>query len=152
MPSGLRRFSAFDKMRRLKGKCLFMRGEIIWPSLFIINVFYNFMYIKDSGDNFIQTFHLRRNIRRYTSRNVNFEYCYPHSNAFLQFRFKLERYKPHKTAQRRTSSNEMCRNKRTSNYFRQYIAGYTVIIFGRYPIRIRVTKASALEYCSDNFV
>ena len=34
----------------------------------------------------------------------------------------------------------------TSKGFLQYIAGYTVAHFGRYPIRSRVTKASALEY------
>ena len=34
----------------------------------------------------------------------------------------------------------------TSNYFRQYIIGYTVANVWRYPIRRRVTKASALEY------
>ena len=34
----------------------------------------------------------------------------------------------------------------TSNYFLQYIAGYTVANFLRYPIRRRVTKASALEF------
>ena len=33
----------------------------------------------------------------------------------------------------------------TSNYFRQYIAGYTVANFWRYPIRRHVTKASAIE-------
>ena len=37
-------------------------------------------------------------IRRYTSPNENFEYGYPHSNALLQFRLKLERCKPHKAA------------------------------------------------------
>ena len=36
-------------------------------------------------------------IRRYTSPNENFEYGYPHSNALLQFRLKLERCKPYKT-------------------------------------------------------
>ena len=39
----------------------------------------------------------RTYIRRYTSPNENFEYGYPHSNAFLQFRLKLERCKPYKT-------------------------------------------------------
>ena len=33
----------------------------------------------------------------------------------------------------------------TSNYFRQYIAGYTVANFLRYPIRRRVTNSCALE-------
>ena len=34
----------------------------------------------------------------------------------------------------------------TPNYFQQYIVGYTVANFLRYPIRCRITKASALEY------
>ena len=33
----------------------------------------------------------------------------------------------------------------TSNYFWQYIAGYTVANLWRYPIRHRITKSSALE-------
>ena len=33
-------------------------------------------------------------ILRYTSHIENFEYRYPHSNAFFQFRLKLERCKP----------------------------------------------------------
>ena len=41
---------------------------------------------------------LRKYIRRYTSLNENFEYVYPHSNAFLQFELKLEYCKPHKAA------------------------------------------------------
>ena len=36
--------------------------------------------------------------------NENFEYGYPHSNALLQSRLKLERCKPHKSG---TPSNEM---------------------------------------------
>ena len=42
----------------------------------------------------------------------------------------------------------------TSNYFRQYIAGYTDANSLRYPIRRRDTKASALELgdnCIQNF-
>ena len=42
----------------------------------------------------------------------------------------------------------------TSNYFRQYIAGYTDANSLRYPIRRRVTKASAFELgdnCIQNF-
>ena len=34
-------------------------------------------------------------IQLYTSPNENFEYGYPHSNAYLQFRLKLEACKPH---------------------------------------------------------
>ena len=38
----------------------------------------------------------RTYIRQYTSPNENFEYCYPHSNALLLSRLKLERCKQHK--------------------------------------------------------
>ena len=44
----------------------------------------------------------RTHIRRYTSPNENVEYGYPHSNAFLQFRLKLERCKPHNAARHLT--------------------------------------------------
>ena len=83
---------------------------------------------KELGDNCIQNFHLgryivgytvgnlvswwrasravkrdfRTYIRRYTAPNENFEYGYPHSNAFLQFRLKLERLKLHKAARHLT--------------------------------------------------
>ena len=42
------------------------------------------------------------------------------------------------------STNEKRRYVMTSG-FRQYIAGYTVENLGRYPIRLRVAFASALE-------
>ena len=87
--------------------------------------------INDLGDNCIQNFHLgryivgytvgnlvlrrrasgavkrdfRTYIRRYTSPNENFEYGYPHSNALLQFDFKLERCKPHKAARHLTKDD-----------------------------------------------
>ena len=80
------------------------------------------------GDNHIQNFHLgryivkytvenlvlwqrvngdvkryfRTHIRRYTSPNENFEYGYPHSNALLQFCFKLECCKLYKAARHPT--------------------------------------------------
>ena len=44
----------------------------------------------------------RTNIRRYTSRNENFEYGYPHSNALLQFCLKLGRRKLYKVARHPT--------------------------------------------------
>ena len=44
----------------------------------------------------------RTYIRLYTSPNENFEYCYPHSNALLQIRLELERWKPHKAARHKT--------------------------------------------------
>ena len=39
---------------------------------------------------------IRPYIRQYTSPNESFEYGYPYSNAFLQFRLKLERCKSQK--------------------------------------------------------
>ena len=103
------------------------------------------------GDNCIQNFHLgwyivgytvgnlvlqggargavnrdfRTYIRRYTSPNENFEYGYPHSNAFLQFRLKLERCKPYKTERHPT----MCDVINDVKLLRQYIAGYIVANF-----------------------
>ena len=41
-------------------------------------------------------------IRQYTSPNENFEYGYPHSNALLQFRLKLEHCKSHNAARHPT--------------------------------------------------
>ena len=41
---------------------------------------------------------LQTYIPRYTSPNKNFEYGYPHSNALLQSRLKLEHCKLHKAA------------------------------------------------------
>ena len=38
----------------------------------------------------------------YTSPNENFEYGYPHFNAFLQLCLKLECCKPHKAARHQT--------------------------------------------------
>ena len=38
------------------------------------------------------------NIQQYTSPNEHFEYGYPHSNALLLFRLKLEHCKPQKDA------------------------------------------------------
>ena len=84
-------------------------------------VIYDGRSICYSGDNCIQNFHLGRYIigytvrnldllrrtsgavkhdcrlyiRRYISPNENFEYGYLHSNAFMQFRLKLEHCKPH---------------------------------------------------------
>ena len=60
--------------------------------------------------------------RQYTSPNENSEYGYPHSNALLQFEVKLERCKPHKAALHPMK----CDVINDVNYFRQYIAGYTL--------------------------
>ena len=68
----------------------------------------------------------RTYIRRYTYPNENFEYGYPHSNALMQFRLRLERCEPHKAAHHPTKGDVILM---TSNYFRQYIAGYTVANF-----------------------
>ena len=74
------------------------------------------------GDNHIQNFHLGRYIVRYTVGNLvllrpasgavnviskhisdeNFEFGYPHFNALLQFRLKLEHCKPHNAAGHQT--------------------------------------------------
>ena len=104
-----------------------------------------------SGDDCIQIFHLgryivgytvgnlvlrgrasgavkrdfRTYIIRYTSPNENFEYGYPHSNALLHFVSNWSvgsRIKQH--VAKRNVTKLM-----TSNYFRQYIAGYIVAIF-----------------------
>ena len=50
------------------------------------------------GNNCIQNFRKYMYIQQYTSPNEKFEYGYPHSNALLQFRPKLEHWKPHKAA------------------------------------------------------
>ena len=78
--------------------------------------FHRLASTQDFGtNNCIQNFHLGRyifgymvgnlvlrdfrlNIRRYTSPNENFEYGYPHSNAFLQFCPQLDGYKLQKAA------------------------------------------------------
>ena len=39
------------------------------------------------------------------SPNENFEHGYPHSNALLQFRLKLERCEPHKAARHPTKGD-----------------------------------------------
>ena len=41
---------------------------------------------------------VKRDFQQYTSQNETFEYGYPHSNAFLQFRPQLKHYKPQKAA------------------------------------------------------
>ena len=84
----------------------------------------------------------RTYIRRYTVPNGNFEYGYPHSNALLQFCLKFERCKPCNVARHQTKYGVINNVK----MFLQYIAGYTVANFWRYPIRSRVAKGSALEY------
>ena len=58
----------------------------------------------------------RTYIRRYTSQNENFEYGYPHSNAFLQFCLQMERCKPYNAARHPTKYDVMM----TSNCFLQY--------------------------------
>ena len=50
---------------------------------------------------------LLRRMRKTVKRDSSNEYGYPHSNALLQFHLELDHCKLHKTAQRRTSSNEM---------------------------------------------
>ena len=55
----------------------------------------------------------------------NFEYGYPLSNTLLQFPLKLKRCRPHQAARH----PRICDVIKTSNYFQQYIAGYTVAKF-----------------------
>ena len=55
----------------------------------------------------------------------NFEYGNPHSNALMQFYLNFERYMLHKAACHLT----ICDAINDVNYFRQYIAGYTVANF-----------------------
>ena len=65
----------------------------------------------------------------------------PHMEL-LQFCLKFERCKPCNVA-RHQMKYDVINNVKM---FLQYIAGYTVPNFGRYPIRSRVTKGNALEY------
>ena len=64
----------------------------------------------------------------------------------MQFEHKLEHCKPHKAAHHPTKYEVM-----TLNYFRQYIAGYTVANFWRYPIRRRIANSCALEKYFSSF-
>ena len=80
--------------------------------------------------------------RRYTFPNENFKHGYPHSDAFLQFCLELERCKLYKAA---------CHPMKCGviNDVKQFPTVYCRIYcrnFWRYPIRCRVTKASALEF------
>ena len=55
-------------------------------------------------------------------QNENFEYGYPHSNAFLQFRLKLEHCKPQKAARHPTICDVI-------NDVKLFPTGYTVANF-----------------------
>ena len=76
-------------------------------------------------------------IRWYTSPNENFEYCYPHSMRFysLVSNWSIASCLKQHFIQRNVTS------LMTSNC----ITRYTVANFWRYPIKLRLTKASALE-------
>ena len=82
----------------------------------------------------------RPKIRRYTSPNANFDYGYPNSNAFLQFRLKLERCKPHKAARHGTKCDVINDVKLFPPVYRRIYCRK----FLRHPIRL--TKGSALEF------
>ena len=102
----------------------------------------------------------RTYIWRYTPPpNENFEYRYPHSNAPLTFSLQKDSenvlccaYRPSypscinrlPAAYIHLSTNEKRCYVMTSG-FQQYIAGYTVAILWRYPIRRRVAFARALD-------
>ena len=83
----------------------------------------------------------RTYIRRYTSPNEHFVYGYPHSNARLQFKLKLERCKPHKAACHPTKCDEFNDIKLFPTVYRRIYCRN----FLRYPIRRRVTNSCALE-------
>ena len=85
--------------------------------------------------------HLRTHIRRYTSPNENFEYGYPKSNALLHSCLKLERCKQHIGVRYQTKCDVINNIKLFPTAYRRIYCRK----FWRYPIRRRVTKASALE-------
>ena len=78
-------------------------------------------------------------IQRYTSQNENFEYGYPNSNAFMQSRLKFERCNPQKAARPPTKC-DVIDDAKLFPYTQDILSH-----FWRYPIRRRVTKASALD-------
>ena len=82
----------------------------------------------------------RTYIRRNTSQMKNLNMVNPIIMLFCSFVWNLSvaSFMPH-IIQRNVTSLMM------SNYFRQYIAGYTVANIWRYPIRCSVAKANALE-------
>ena len=82
----------------------------------------------------------------YTSPNENFEYAYPHSNAFLKSSLKLECCKPHISARHPTKCD-------LTNDVKLFPTVYHRIYchkFWYYPIKHCITKASALE-CAFTF-
>ena len=124
------------------------------------------------GDNCIQIFHLGRYIvgytvgnfvlrrrvsgavkhdfrpyiRRYTTPNEKFEYCYPHSNVLFNYKHrKMLCFSRNVSV---TYNHDVNQSKATllmTLGFRRYITEYIVANFLRYPIRRRVTFSSALE-------
>ena len=60
----------------------------------------------------------RTYIRRYTSPNENFEYGYHQSNALLQFKLTLERFKSHKAARHPTNCDVIINVKLFPTVFR----------------------------------
>ena len=77
-------------------------------------------------------------IQRYTSPNENFEYGLPNSNALLQFRLKLERCKPHKTARHRRK----CDFKLFGTVYHRIYCNKFLILF---LLKHRITKANPLK-------
>ena len=80
-------------------------------------------------------------IRWYTSPNENFEYGYPHSNAFLQFHLKLDCYKPYKA----THHPKKCDVINDFKLFQTVNRTISCRKFWRYSIRHHVTTSSALK-------
>ena len=83
----------------------------------------------------------RTYIRRYTSPNEIFEYGYPHSNALPQFHLHFEPCKPHLS-----KGDEINDVKLVKQFPTVYRRIFSVANFRRYPIRSRITKASALDF------
>ena len=109
-------------------------------------------------DNCIQNFNLGKYIVRYgvwnlvlwqvVSRAVRrdfrqyfWQYTSPHQMKILNIVISLECCKPHKVTCYPMKCDIM-----TSNYFWQFIEGYSVANFWCYLIRRHITKSSALEY------
>ena len=77
-----------------------------------------------------------------TSPNENFEYGYPHSNALLQSRLKLEHCKPHKAACNPTKYNVIHDVKIISTVFHKiYCRNFFML-----SNQMSLTKSSVLEF------
>ena len=89
-------------------------------------------------------------IGQYTSPNVYFEYGYPHSNALLQFRLKLQRYKPHKAACHPTKCDIINDHKLFPTvYHRMYCRKFLTLSNQMSPYKIKCIRMYCREHsCS----